>query len=355
MATAVMKMKMALASDEDLSAAYELLGLLDSVDRGYYPAAEDEEGAPMFLDEDDPDHLRRIHARLKEILGRHGSGAMLRVIGGFSTLRSEKNQFLDLTKDTVELHPRIIKALELEAAMRDKSAPPAVAALPPFPVSLRKMWSGGEVQRWIDENIAPVARTAPRAGVPAGWKLVPIEPTEDMIVDGFESWPAEGFSEPEVWEAFEKMSGCQQAAHKARLCYSAMLNAAPAAGEAVTSIAWTPAARSLLGLPGAVLTNAARDVLAERERQVKKEGRTPEHDDQYRHGEMSSAAAAYAAYTQAYPAGDPPPAWPWPAQWWKPTIERRNRVKAAALLLADIERIDRAAARAAQGSEGGEV
>jgi hypothetical protein len=28
--------------------------------------------------------------------------------------------------------------------------------LPEFPTMLRKMWSGGEVQRWIDENIAPL-------------------------------------------------------------------------------------------------------------------------------------------------------------------------------------------------------
>ncbi|WP_175785282.1 hypothetical protein [Burkholderia ambifaria] len=30
------------------------------------------------------------------------------------------------------------------------------AELPAFPTMLRKMWNGGEVQRWIDEHIAPV-------------------------------------------------------------------------------------------------------------------------------------------------------------------------------------------------------
>ncbi|WP_186436517.1 hypothetical protein [Enterobacter chengduensis] len=30
-----------------------------------------------------------------------------------------------------------------------------------------------------------------------------------------------------VWEAYEAMSGCQQAAHRAKLCWSAMLTAAP--------------------------------------------------------------------------------------------------------------------------------
>ncbi len=72
--------------------------------------------------------------------------------------------------------------------------------------------------------------TSPRATVvPPGWKLVPIEPTEDMIVDGFESWPDQFFSKPEVWASFERMSGCQRAAHKAKLCYTAMLDAAPVA------------------------------------------------------------------------------------------------------------------------------
>lgn len=63
--------------------------------------------------------------------------------------------------------------------------------------------------------------------IPAGYKLVPIEPTETMVVCGFESRPDPVFSKPEDWEAFAAMTGCQQAAHKARLCYAAMLDAAP--------------------------------------------------------------------------------------------------------------------------------
>ncbi|MEY8710496.1 hypothetical protein [Mangrovibacter phragmitis] len=63
--------------------------------------------------------------------------------------------------------------------------------------------------------------------IPDGWKLVPIEPTESMIVDGFESWPDESFSKPEEWEKFQCMSGCKQSAHLAHLCYKAMLAAAP--------------------------------------------------------------------------------------------------------------------------------
>lgn len=86
-------------------------------------------------------------------------------------------------------------------------------------------------QQRFDE-VPLFTRAAPASDlVPKGWKLVPVEPTESMIVGGFESVPDEDFSEPEVWEAFQMMSGCQQAAHKARLCWSAMIDAAPAPNE----------------------------------------------------------------------------------------------------------------------------
>ena len=65
--------------------------------------------------------------------------------------------------------------------------------------------------------------------IPEGYVMVPKEPTERMVIDGFESEPDETFSEPEVWEAFQKMSGCEQAAFRARLCWAAMLAAVPPA------------------------------------------------------------------------------------------------------------------------------
>lgn len=63
--------------------------------------------------------------------------------------------------------------------------------------------------------------------VPEGWKLVPIEPTENMLIHGFESEPDEIFSDHEDWEKYQEMTGCQQAEHRARLCWNAMLKAAP--------------------------------------------------------------------------------------------------------------------------------
>lgn len=60
-----------------------------------------------------------------------------------------------------------------------------------------------------------------------GWKLVPIEPTDSMVTNGFESEPDESFSDEKVWEQYAAMTGCQQAAHRAKLCWAAMLAAAP--------------------------------------------------------------------------------------------------------------------------------
>lgn len=91
-------------------------------------------------------------------------------------------------------------------------------------------------------------------------------------------------------------------------------------------------------------TQAARDVMAERQRQVTAEGWTPEHDDQHEVGELATAAACYAGNAGGYvwAGGWPGEVWPWAREWWKPSAPRRDLVKAAALILAEIERLDRA-------------
>jgi hypothetical protein len=86
-------------------------------------------------------------------------------------------------------------------------------------------------------------------------------------------------------------------------------------------------------------TPASRDVLAERRRQIEAEGWTPEHDDAHSDGSLGNAAACYAA-TQR-PDGMCPAYWPWKASWWKPNDRRSDLVRAGALILAEIERLDR--------------
>lgn len=89
------------------------------------------------------------------------------------------------------------------------------------------------------------------------------------------------------------------------------------------------------------------DVQAERRRQVEAEGWTPEHDDEHDSGEMARAAACYALAGSSAPNDGTAAllvslAWPWDEQWWKPSTARRDLVKACALALAEIERLDRA-------------
>lgn len=97
----------------------------------------------------------------------------------------------------------------------------------------------------------------------------------------------------------------------------------------------------LLGIFGAIPAKAATDVILERKRQFNIEGWSHEHDDQHDTGELAAAASCYANYTQAYPESSPPPHWPWSKDWWKPKDKRSNLVRAGALILAEIERLDR--------------
>lgn len=93
------------------------------------------------------------------------------------------------------------------------------------------------------------------------------------------------------------------------------------------------------------LSNAALSVIAERQRQQSAEGWTTEHDDDHSCGEMALAASSYAQYAHRKPIAPAIPFnWPWEPEWFKQQGPRRDLVKAGALILAEIERIDRAAA-----------
>ncbi|HFT6912751.1 TPA: hypothetical protein ACGR4A_001963 [Pseudomonas aeruginosa] len=100
-------------------------------------------------------------------------------------------------------------------------------------------------------------------------------------------------------------------------------------------------AELLAAAPGTEVPQAWLDVQSERRRQITAEGWTPEHDDLYCAAELPRAAAAYILNG----ANDEAPAiWPFVAKWWKPRDARSNYVRASALILAEIERLDRAAA-----------
>jgi len=101
-------------------------------------------------------------------------------------------------------------------------------------------------------------------------------------------------------------------------------------------------------------SSALRDVATERRRQINAEGWTPKHDDTQDRGELAAAAAAYAhaAQQSMHPLNKstgsgyetkPPTIWPdcWDDDHWKHADPRKMLVKAGALILAEIERLDR--------------
>lgn len=108
------------------------------------------------------------------------------------------------------------------------------------------------------------------------------------------------------------------------------------------------------------ITNASADVLAERKRQVEEEGWTPAHDDTHVNDEIAALATFYAMPPGAR-------AWPFTGSGYGDTLgdailpdggwyaragdRRRDLVKAGALILAEIERIDRAAAKRSKENE----
>lgn len=110
------------------------------------------------------------------------------------------------------------------------------------------------------------------------------------------------------------------------------------------------------------LSKALIDVMNERDRQWNEEGFSAEWDDAARQPlELARAAMCYVmhpvlvhdltarmrieASAESYQTCPPPKGWPFERAWWKPTDPRRDMVKAAALILAEIERLDRAEAK----------
>ncbi len=108
-------------------------------------------------------------------------------------------------------------------------------------------------------------------------------------------------------------------------------------------------AAMLAAAPGKEVPQAWIDVQEERRRQITAEGWTPEHDDEHADGQMAQAAGCYALHAGGigtdWPDGRQNGSalfWPWDKDSWKPTTPRRDLVKACALALAEIERLDRA-------------
>lgn len=100
------------------------------------------------------------------------------------------------------------------------------------------------------------------------------------------------------------------------------------------------------------MSDLIKEIITERNRQcgIFVEGFSPERDiREYPRGQLALAAACYAAGPpELFRLGPvlennmrlPIPIWPWSQRCWKPTTRRRDLIKAAALILAELERID---------------
>lgn len=307
-------------------------------------------------------------------------------------------------------------ALAATSAPAERPATPEVeaerfiqAAISNSPKPLQEL--GRHLSEWLDEDkwataerlllaIATSAPSEPAATpIPKGWKLVPMEPSEQMFtsfsqqietgvvyVGGFVAayrcmLDAAPQPEPQtvniVRTAYEQLQREQPEAPAEPVAWPATsIDDLKPIGfaQAMDVLTYVPSMQIGLRLPGVrdvpmytgdqlqaavnferngsappaaeveerrELSDAARDVLAERARQMSAEGWTPEHDDEHSDGGLAKAAACY-ALGQTGHAGRGVSHWPWAMEWWKPKDRRRNLIKAGALILAEIERLDRA-------------
>jgi hypothetical protein len=108
------------------------------------------------------------------------------------------------------------------------------------------------------------------------------------------------------------------------------------------------------------MNKAIQDILAERRRQVEVEGWSTQHDDMHSDASLALAAGSYCESAarpkllarKAGAAFAIPKLWPssWSRDWWKPRSPRQDLVRAGALIVAEIERIDRAAPTESSGT-----
>lgn len=90
--------------------------------------------------------------------------------------------------------------------------------------------------------------------------------------------------------------------------------------------------------------SAIEEIAAERCRQVEVKGYTHEHDDTHTDGELACAAAAYACTADKHHI-NPEGLWPFEEDAFKPSDVRSNLIRAGALIVAEIERLDRSSSR----------
>lgn len=104
--------RMARATDKDMEVGYELMALLNDMDRGYYPVrrGDNEDDMPTLFDSDDREHLEYLHQRICEIADK--SGSFGRLMGALSIFLNPKNDIVDFADDCIELSPSLKESIK---------------------------------------------------------------------------------------------------------------------------------------------------------------------------------------------------------------------------------------------------
>lgn len=106
-------MKMARASQADVDAAIAVTRILDELEKGYMPTTDDDDGEEIErFDRDDPEHCQKA---LGMLLDAALEGSIFRVTWGMTVVLDPRNELLDPDADVIQLHPKIVAALQAVA------------------------------------------------------------------------------------------------------------------------------------------------------------------------------------------------------------------------------------------------
>ncbi|ERJ35898.1 hypothetical protein L810_1155 [Burkholderia sp. AU4i] len=101
-------MKMARASKADLDAALDVSNIIEQLEQGYMPSTDESDDLERF-DSDDREQCKRA---LAAILDAAEKGSLFRVTFGMTVVLDPRNELLDPAADTLELHPKLVAALD---------------------------------------------------------------------------------------------------------------------------------------------------------------------------------------------------------------------------------------------------
>jgi len=159
--------RMAKATTKDIDGAMDLCGIVEALDRGYYPGiGEPGEDTPTFFDQHDVEHLRHLHTLLQSIADRRDV-SLFRVVMGMDTIL--RNDILDPGDDCLALNPKFAANIKL---LRDALAALVgsgdVAELRAMELAVRQLPASDEDKAVTINAIHVLIATAPEAEVSHG-------------------------------------------------------------------------------------------------------------------------------------------------------------------------------------------